>query len=38
MAAAADLSAFAEPGFDCKAWVNSACDRRAALAQTLAGT
>ena len=26
--AAADLSLFAEPGFDPKAWVNSACDRR----------
>jgi hypothetical protein len=28
MAAAADLSLFAEAGFDAKAWVNSACERR----------
>jgi hypothetical protein len=27
--AAADLSMFAEPAFDPKAWVNSACERRA---------
>lgn len=27
--AAADLSVFAEAGFDPRAWVNAACDRRA---------